>query len=398
MELPNPPQCQCCGAAMKDSGMTEDSECLTAIPKKFIIERLKRHKYSCSKCHGDIQTAPVLPRITPGGSYSDEMTIDASLAKYCDLIPMDRYAAMAAREGMENLPPQSLIEGSHHLANFVEPAYEKIGQEIMSEEVVHADETPHRMLEGDEKSNWFLWGFSTLETAYFEIHNTRSGDVALELLKHSKCRYLISDVYSGYGKAVRLVNKYRTEQLLEIIKNAFCNSHCRRNFKKAEVHFPEEAEFFIKLYKEIYKLEAEARGQAPPKILEIRFQMKTYFKEMQEWAVRNLNSYSSKSSLGKAMKYLLRNYVGLTLFLSTPQIPIDNNQEERLLRSPVVGRKTWLGTHSKRGAKTAAILFSLVESCKLIKVNPREYFKKLVEAVHHGKPHFTPREFKKMMV
>ena len=62
-------------------------------------------------------------------------------------------------------------------------------------------------------------------------------------------------------------------------------------------------------------------------------------------------------------------------------------------RSPVVGRETWYGTHSKRGARTTAILFSLVESCKLNHVNPRKYFRKLVQDLHEGKDPYTPRDY-----
>jgi hypothetical protein len=86
--------------------------------------------------------------------------------------------------------------------------------------------------------------------------------------------------------------------------------------------------------------------------------------------------------------------VGLTLFLNDPEVPIDNNSQERLLRNHVVGRKTWYGTHSERRALTAAILFILVESCKLNHVNPREYFKLLVTDLHDGEPVMTPFEFK----
>jgi len=54
--------------------------------------------------------------------------------------------------------------------------------------------------------------------------------------------------------------------------------------------------------------------------------------------------------------------------------------------------RTWYGTHSRKGALTTAILFSLVESCKLNKINPRNYFKELVESIHQGKGAFTPGE------
>ena len=94
------------------------------------------------------------------------------------------------------------------------------------------------------------------------------------------------------------------------------------------------------------------------------------------------------------MRYFYNNYKELTFFTSDPNLPIDNNSQEALLRSPVVGRKTWYGTHSKQGAETAAILFTLVEGCKLNKVNPREYFMKLISALHRGDGPLTPSEFK----
>lgn len=79
--------------------------------------------------------------------------------------------------------------------------------------------------------------------------------------------------------------------------------------------------------------------------------------------------------------------------MSYEDVPIDNNSQERLMRSPVIGRKTWYGTHSKRGATTNAILFSLVESCKLNKINPREYFREIVHSAHESRGFFTPFEY-----
>ena len=93
---------------------------------------------------------------------------------------------------------------------------------------------------------------------------------------------------------------------------------------------------------------------------------------------------------------MLRSFEGLTYFLNSEDIPIDNNSQERLMRSPVVGRKTWYGTHSRSGAETNAVLFSLVESCKLNKVNPREYFRDIVHAIHEKRGVFTPNEYLKM--
>ena len=98
--------------------------------------------------------------------------------------------------------------------------------------------------------------------------------------------------------------------------------------------------------------------------------------------------------MAEAMNYFLKNFESLTRFLKNPRLPIDNNPQERLLRNPVIGRKTWFGTQTERGAKTNAILFSIVESCKLNKINPREYFKNLVVSLLHNNEVITPNEFK----
>lgn len=406
------PSCSCCGTEMCDTGMTENAEFLTVIPKQFFVVRQMRHKYGCSKCHGDIKTAPAPPKIIEGGAYSDEMVIDASLSKYCDLVPMERYATIAGREGLEDLPPQSLIEGSHRLAAFVKPAYDKTKSEITSSLVWHADETPYRMLEGSQIMNWYLWGFSTATSSYFECHSTRSGDVASELLLNSRCRFLVSDVFSGYSKAVKDANKVRAEQKLELILNVYCNAHSRRKFKEADKVFEQlianaqsseerlsleaarkEVQFYLSQYRRVYRLDALAKIH-PTRKSEIRKRMKKYFEKMRAKALRDIAGYSAKSVFGKAMSYFLKNYEGFTRFLENTDLPIDNNPQERLLRNPVIGRKTWYGTHSKLGAQTSAILFSLVESCKLNKINPREYFKILVAELHQGKPVFTPWEYK----
>jgi hypothetical protein len=122
--------------------------------------------------------------------------------------------------------------------------------------------------------------------------------------------------------------------------------------------------------------------------------MKSHFEAMRSRAEKELSSYFKGNKYHQALNYLLENYDGLTLCLGDPEVPIDNNAQERLLRSHVVGRKTWYGTHSEQGAQTAAILFSLVETCKLNGVNPREYFKDLVQDLLKGKNPYCPKEYK----
>jgi transposase len=381
--------------------MTEDREFITKIPAQFYVVREKRHKYRCSRCHGDLQTAPQPPQIKPGSAFSDELIQDVAVSKFCDLIPIERQVKMAERLGLPGLPPQSLIETTHYLADFLRPVYEKLRLETMTARVLHADETPHRMLEGDKTSHWYFWGFSGQKSAYFEAHPTRSGDVASTLLKEAACEVLISDVYSGYKKAARDANEFRAKEQRSLIQTSYCNAHARRKFKEAE-RFPTERDYFLRQYQRIYHLESEARDpEKPPECLmdrlrESRPQMRPIFEEMKAQALAWLAEFSSKSSIVRAMSYFLKNYDELTFFTGPGQldVAIDNNSQERLLRNPVIGRKTWYGTHSKQGAKTTAVLFSVMESCKLNRVNPRDYLKALTMDLHAGRPAYTPSQFK----
>lgn len=387
IEFETIPNCTCCGEKLADSGLTEDSERLTVIPKKFIVERLRRHKYRCESCHGELLTAPSLPRIKEGSAYGDELIVDVAVSKYDYLLPIERYVRMAEDLEVKGLPPQSLIETTHYLADFLEPLYKSIKDEVCAASVLHADETPHRMLEGDKKKNWYLWGFSTNRSSYFELHNTRSGEVASGFLENANCTHLMSDVFSGYKKAVTDANLIRTKNDRPSIEQLYCNAHARRKFKDSEENFPVESAYFLERYQKIYHLDSGDRS------IEVQAEMQRIFTEMRDRAFEWIVQIPEKSSLGKAFSYFLKNFNELTKFTSHPTLPIDNNSQERQMRNPVIGRKTWYGTHSKRGAKTAAILFSIIESCKLNGLNSNEYIEAQVQNIHYGKPIITPSRF-----
>jgi transposase len=388
----HPPLCSCCQNTMKESGLFEVSEKLEVIPKKYFIQRTKRVKYNCSQCYGSMITTAALPSIVPISNYGDSLIIDVGLSKFCDLIPIERYAQMAMQMGLDGeLPPQSLIGLTHHLANFLEIIYNKIKLEVLSSLVLLADETPHKMLEGDETKNWYLWGFFSGQACYFETHDTRSGDVVFEFLKESKAEFLLTDGYAGYGKAVRQIE----QQFSRHIQEAHCNSHAYRYFEEASITWKEESEIFLSLYGQIYELESQRKESlaTPEHQLEFRTKMLPLFEEIKAQCQKKIPDAMPGSQLLVSMNYFLNHYQGLTLCVTNLNIPLDNNFSERQLRSPVVGRKTWYGTHSKRGAQTAAVLFSISQSCKVVGVNPRSYFPWVVRQIHEGKEVLTPYQY-----
>ncbi len=394
------PMCSCCNKPMVDSGLEEVTEQLHTIPVKHIIIRQHRHKYRCASGFSGLLSALLPPRIAPGSSLADSFIMWSALYKFLYLTPSERCARMVSHSGLDCFAPQLVLAAQHYCADYLRPVYRRLKRAVQQCVILYADETPHRMLEGDELNrSWYLWGFTGDNASYFEIHSTRSGSVAIKFLADSQCRFLVTDVYSGYIRAVREANVLRRTQGRSEIIMIYCNSHSRRRFTEAAVSYPEEAQFFIEQYAHIYRLEAELKLLTNHEDRnQKRSKMKGYFEAMVARAQILRGIFSDKSSLVRAIDYFLGNYEGLTQFLKNPNLPIDNNISERQLRCPVIGRKTWLGTHSERGAETTEILFTIFQSCNLSKVNAPRYLSAVIEALLRGDPPFTPQDYLSILI
>jgi hypothetical protein len=88
-----------------------------------------------------------------------------------------------------------------------------------------------------------------------------------------------------------------------------------------------------------------------------------------------------KSLTGKAIGYALNQWDALMRYVDDPILEIDNNISERTLRMVAVGRKNWMFAGSETGAQRAAIIYSLVASCKLNNIDPFAYFRDVLEKV-----------------
>ena len=126
--------------------------------------------------------------------------------------------------------------------------------------------------------------------------------MASGFLRDCRCEYLVSDVFSGYSKAVKDVNKYREERGLRKLISAYCSTHARRKFKDAEGNFPEETKRFRHSYKYIYRLNKESRGLSRDGVLRKRSEMDFYFKEMKRAAEKIKRSCSPHSALGEGVQ------------------------------------------------------------------------------------------------
>jgi len=378
---PVAPACTGCKQSMTDSGLRETAERIEYQPAETYILRTHRVRYHCKCCQSAPQTAVLPERLAPGSSLGDSLIIQSCISKFYDLIPTTRFAKILGR-GKTAIAHNLLLKAQSAAAFMLIAVYRAIRQEVLDSRVIHADETIHRQLEENAGNwRWYLWGFSNRVSIYFEIHDTRAGDVSIQFLIESLVLFLVSDAYSGYGRTIREVNKQRRPKELPLLQSSLCNDHGRRYF-----YYAQEAPLAKKaldLYDGIYKIEDQVQDllkkpkyqepQNSAKALELRQTADSLFEQIHDISAEILMESSEKSLEAVAAKYFINHEQGLTLFLRHIELPISNAPAERGLRDWVQLRKTSLGNHSLAGAEDAAVQLTVMCSCKMAEVNPQEY-------------------------
>jgi transposase len=402
---PSPPECSECAQPMTDSGMRETAERIEYQPAEIYIQRTHRVTYHCKCCQSAPKTALLPERLAPGTSLGDSFIIQASISKFYDLIPTTRFAKILARgRGKTKISHNLLLKAQSIMAFVLTSAYQAIKQEIVNSRVIFADETIHRQLEENGGHwRWYLWGFCNQTSIYFEVHNTRAGDVSIKFLMESHhALFLVSDAYRGYSRTIREVNEYRKSKMLQLLKSSLCNDHGRRYFFYAQTD--PLAKKALDKYDEIYEIERQVQeilkgptGQKPEslvKALELRQTADPLFNQIYNMSCEILLEAPEKSLEATAAKYFLNHVEGLTLFLTDIELPISNAPSERGIRDSVLLRKTALGNHSRSGADEGAIQLTVMSSCKMAQVNPTEYLEFVRLRYLANQPLLTPYQYK----
>ena len=248
---------------------------------------------------------------------------------------------------------------------------------------VHIDETPWAINNSKQKDG-FMWVMSHQGGSFYHFADTRSASVAKELLGSYKGPVL-TDGYSSYKSHL---------EKKEGIKLAHCWSHARRKFIEVQKSAPKDkdCERVLDLMGELFKI--ERRGTTYEVLKELRQ------KESKEILDKLLSVYEEllpkarvESGLKKAIDYSLKRWKGLTLFLEDERIPLTNNEAERTIRHSVMGRKNFHGSRTQRGAKTAEILYTVIESCKKVELDPKDYILMVVKNKLENKLVKTPLEY-----
>ena len=290
--------------------------------------------------------------------------------KYANHLPLYRQEQIFGRDGMR-LPRQTLCDWALASAELLQPIVDCLMTKIRAGPVMQLDDTPV-MCQGGRGESHFqacLWTFVNPEVdgvAYRFTPGRASGPLAAEISGFSGT--LVGDGYSG--------NRAAADKTTGEIAIAGCWAHVNRKFRDAEKEAPGTARLFRNDIKKLYEIEREAdeAGLLPEARAALRQQRATpLLIDIYSKAWRLHSQFSDAGLMAKAIGYIRGQHRPLRQFLEDGGIPIDNNACERAIRPIAIGRRNWLFAGSMRGGRAAAIIYTLIECCRLAKVDMVSY-------------------------
>jgi transposase len=380
--------CPCCGGALHVIG-EDTSEMLDIVPAQLRVKVIRRPRYACRSCEEAVVQAPAPERPITGGMATEALLAHVLVAKFSDHLPLYRQAQIFARQGIE-LDRSTLCDWVGRACWWLEPLWRLLRRHVMSSTRIFADDTRLPVLDpgrGRTKTGC-LWGYavddrpwngSTPPAVVYLYAEDRKGE---HLAAHlAEFRGILQ--VDGYGGFKRLL----TGRPPDRIKLAFCWAHCRRGFY--ELHrstgspLAEEA---LRRIGELYAIEAEIRGRpAQERRVTRQERSRPIVDALHTWLTAQLERVSGRSSLAEAIRYALRHWPGLALFLEDGRLELDTNTVERAIRPIALGRKNALFAGSDGGARHWAMVASLVATAKLNGVEPLAWLTDVLERMVSGR-------------
>ena len=376
-----------CGSARHIIG--EDvSERLDIVPAQFRVIVTRRPKYACRSCEAGVLQAPTKPRLIEGGMPTEATVASVIVSKYADHIPLYRQAQIYARQGVD-IDRSTLAFWVGKAAHELKPVHDALLGHLKRSSKLFMDETPAPVLDpgrGKAKKGYF-WALARDDRSWngpeppgvaFTYAPGRSGKHAVEILQGFE-GILQVDGYAGYNRALDL----RDNQPIQL---AYCWAHARRKlYELTHNNAAPIAEEGLKQIAALYRIETQARGASADERMAIRQQKsEPKIKAFRTWLDQARSQVSTKSPTGEALKYIAKYWDGLILFLCDGRIEMDSNPVERTIRPIALQRKNALFAGHEAGAQNWAMLASLIETCKLNKIEPNGYLTGALTAIVNG--------------
>ena len=356
----------------------EISEQLDVIPAKIQVIRHVRIKYGCRCCEQIVKTAPLPAQPIPKSQASPGLLAYTVVSKYVDALPLYRQVAMWTRVGVE-LDRTTLANWMIKVGELLVPIYNLLQDKLLAGRVIHMDETRVQVLKEPGRgaeSQSYMWvrvgGDPPQRTILFDYEPTRNSEAAKQLLE-GFTGTVVSDGYEGYSAAVK------THQLT----HAGCWAHARRKFDevvkasaKGKKSRSGKANFALAMIGKLYAIERRIALQSVEEKYEVRqAQARPLIDEFKTWLDDSLPKAPPSSLLGKALNYLSNQWPKLITYLGYGDVPMDNNVAENVIRPFVLGRKNWLFSTSQAGARSSAIIYSIIQTAKANDLEPYAYLR-----------------------
>lgn len=373
--------CPDCGGALKRLGESI-SEQLELISSAFRVIETKREKLACGKCDCIVQ-APMPSKPIDRSYAGPGLLARVMTAKYCDHQPLNRQSVIYGRQGVE-LSRSTLERWVDAMADKLSPLYDELNRYVLQSGKVNTDDTTVKLLvPGKGKCDTSrLWVYvrddrnagSTLPpAAWFAWSADRNGiHPQSHLAEYSGI--LQADAFAGYDQL------YKSGQVTE----AGCMAHARRKFNDVHIRTPtaETAEA-LRRFGELYAIEAEIRGSPAEKRLAVRQKRSApLMASLNEWRQKQDKTLSSLSGLKEAYRYLNNHWNALNTFCHNGWEEIDNNIAENALRLVALGSKNYLFVGSASGGENAALMYSLIVTCKLNGVDPEAWLRYVISEIN----------------
>lgn len=376
--------CSCCGHEAHKMSEEIRRE-LQVIPAQVKVVKHVRHVYACRHCEREeletpIVTAPMPSPIFPKSYASPSIVAYIMNQKYVEGLPLYRQESQLKYLGI-GLSRQTLsnwmVEGADR---WLATLYNRMRDHLIQEDIMHADETTLQVLKepgrsAESKSYMWLYrnGRDRPPNILFEYQRTRASKHPKRFLSDFK-GYLHVDGYGGYDS-------------IPNITLSGCWSHARRYFDEALKALPKGADQSkltategLNYCNQLFDIERASLDKTPEERFEIRLKhSKPVLDAFSAWLKIQEPKVLPKSALGKAIKYCRKQWHKLIVFLEDGRLEIDNNRSERSIKPFVIGRKNFLFSNTPKGAKSSAIIYSIVETAKENKLIPFEYLKYLFE-------------------
>jgi transposase len=374
-----PDACACpgCGGALHRIG-EDRAERLDIVPAQYRVLVTVRPKMGCRSCGDGVAQARAPKHVVPGGLPSEALLADVLVKKYADHLPLYRQAQIMARQGVE-IDRATLANWVGRAAGYLKPIVALQKQQLLSGARLFVDETTAKVLApktGKAKTG-YLWAIARDDRAHggtdppaivYTYMPGRGGMWAAKLLGDYH-GILQVDGYEAYGQFGK-VNRPGGASVL-----AYCWAHVRRGFfDAAKGDAAPIAQEALRRIGQIYEIEREIRGRAPAERLAVRqARSQPLVEDLRQWLdEKRRRMFSGSPTLG-AINYALNHWAGLVRFLEDGRIDLDNNPVERSMRPVALQRKNALFAGHELGAENWAAIASLVETCKLLAINPNAY-------------------------